>query len=339
MWERVFADESGGRPPSKSRDTHPIDPTPIDAVWLVSRIHKVPVDVGRRRLETFLFAQRVFPTLDSPDPLVSNALAAYGAFPSLLVTLERAGVTSAATMHAAVVRAAAISDIGDDQARTLTLQQFQASLGILDRIVRAGSLSKSDADGLVSRLAAIEYSKGSYAPRLAAWIQKDLLAKLPVVHERLARRAGGHAACGDGGRSRTKHPIVKSSGRAAGIASARRAAEATAPAPRPTSAGRPIVTGGPRARAVSKGRRRRARAGRHVDVHPLRGVPGRSAGPGGCRRQRRAAPRSWRDRRHGAARGVAAADRGAHEQGLARHGLAPRTRRGAGAPGVAASRR
>ncbi len=181
MWERVFADESGGRPPSKSRDTHAIDPTPIDAVWLVSRIHKVPVDVGRRRLETFLFAQRVFPTLDSPDPLVSNALAAYGAFPSLLATLERAGVTSAATMHAAVVRAAAMSDIGDDQARTLTLQQFQASLGILDRIVRAGSLSKSDADGLVSRLAAIEYSKGSYAPRLAAWIQKDLLVKLPVV--------------------------------------------------------------------------------------------------------------------------------------------------------------
>jgi hypothetical protein len=181
MWERVFADESGGRPPSKSRDTHPIDPTPIDAVWLLSRIHKVPVDVGRRRLETFLFAQRVFPTLSSPDPLVSSTLAAYGAFPSLLVTLERADVTSAATMHAAVARAAALSDIGDDQARTLTLQQFQASLGILDRIVRAGSLSKADADGLVSSLAAIEYSKGSYAPRIAAWIQKDLLVKLSSV--------------------------------------------------------------------------------------------------------------------------------------------------------------
>jgi len=179
LWERVFSDDAGAR--SQPRDSSGLDSAPIDAVWLLSRLHRVPVDVGRRRLETFLFAQRVFPNVASPDPLVSSALRAHGAFPSLMATLERAGVTSAETMSAAAARAKALSDIGDDQARTLALTQFQASLGILDRIIRSGSLSRADADGLVTRLAMVEQTKNGYGARIAAWIQKDLLSKLPEI--------------------------------------------------------------------------------------------------------------------------------------------------------------
>jgi hypothetical protein len=178
LWERVFSDDTSLQPVSHSREPSGLDPAPIDAAWLLSRIHRVPIDVGRRRLETFLFAQRVFPKVDSPDPLVTSALRAHGAFPSLMLTLERAGVTSAGTMRAAAARAQALNDIGDDQTRTLTLTEFQATLGILDRIIRSGSLSRADADGLVTRLAAVDHANRGYGARIAAWIQKDLLPKL-----------------------------------------------------------------------------------------------------------------------------------------------------------------
>ncbi len=180
LWERVFTDDAGGRLASPPRETA-LDPAPFDAAWLLSRMHRVPVDLGRRRLETFLFAQRVFPA-STADSLTVGTLRAYGTFPSLMLTLERAGVTSAGTMSAMAARAQALNDIGDDQTRALALSAFQASLGILDRIIRSGSLSRADADGLVGRLAMIDQSTRGYGSRIAGWIQKDLLAKLPEVN-------------------------------------------------------------------------------------------------------------------------------------------------------------
>ena len=179
VWERVFVDDASGRPLTRPREPSAFDPAPVDAAWLLSRLHRVPVDVGRRRLETFLFAQRVFPNAAATDPLIVGTLRAYGAFPSLMLTLERAGVTSTGTMSAMAARAQALTDIGDDQARTLALSEFQASLGILDRIIRSGSLSKTDADSLVARLAIVDHASRGYGARIAAWIQKDLLSKLP----------------------------------------------------------------------------------------------------------------------------------------------------------------
>ena len=181
LWERVFTDDTGGRLASAPREPATLDPTPVDAAWLLSRLHRVPVDLGRRRLETFLFAQRVFPTSAAADPLIVGTLRAYGAFPSLMLTLERAGVTSAGTMSAMAARAQSLNEIGDDQARTMALSAFQASLGILDRIIRSGTLSRTDADGLIGRLATIEPSPRGYSSRIAGWIQKDLLSKLPEV--------------------------------------------------------------------------------------------------------------------------------------------------------------
>ena len=55
----------GPRAAAPGRDSSDLDPTPIDAAWLLSRFHRVPIDVGRRRLDTFLFAQRVFPNVDA----------------------------------------------------------------------------------------------------------------------------------------------------------------------------------------------------------------------------------------------------------------------------------
>ena len=173
LWERVFAEDAKENN-APARDS---DAAPIDAPWLLSRIHRVPVDLGRRRLETFQFAQRVF--ADGSDPPVVPVLRAYATFPSLLMTMERMGVTSTASMIAVVTRAQGLNEIRDDHARTLALLEFQASFGILDRIVRAGSLSKSDADSLTGKLAAIDHAGRGYGARIAGWIQKDLLTRLP----------------------------------------------------------------------------------------------------------------------------------------------------------------
>ena len=114
----------------------------------------------------------------------------------------------------------------------------------------------------------------------------------PTVNERIARRARGHAACEGWRAFSPKRPDreVEWEGRRYRVNAPR--GEGTAAAPGPSS-GRAAHRCRRRCRARSslKRRRRRARAGRHVDVDPLRRVPGRSAGSGGRRRQRRAAPR------------------------------------------------
>ena len=183
VWERVFADGAGPRAPSPGRERSDLDATPVDAAWLLARIHRVPIDVGRRRLEAFQFAQRAFAKFDGADPLVTSALRAHGSFPALVATLERAGVTAPGTITAAAARAQGITDTGDEQTRTLALTFFQATIGIIDRIVRSGSLSSADADGLVTRLATVDHGPRGYGGRIAAWIQRDLLTALPAVND------------------------------------------------------------------------------------------------------------------------------------------------------------
>ena len=181
----------------------------------------------------------------------------------------------------------------------------------------------------VSRLSAIEYStaaamaRGSrrgyrkICCRSCRWFNGESLDALEDT-----------LLAGMAGVSPQPHPIASSSGKAVAIASMPHAPKRLRLRRVRHRQGGPSLQAALQTRAAAaEGRRRRARAGRHADVDPLRGVPRRSAGPGDGRRECRAAARAWRDRRHGAARRVAAADRRAHEQGLARHRIAPRPRR------------
>jgi hypothetical protein len=180
LWERVFVDDNGPETVTMPRTFSAAENAPIDAAWLTARIHDVPVDVGRRRLESFLFAQRVFREARGTDPMVATALRSHSVFPALMLTMERAGVNNAATMNAASARAHSLNAIGDDQRRRLAIMQFQATLGLIERSARAGSLSHADTDALITGLTQVQSSDRGYEGRLAAWIRKDLLPKCPA---------------------------------------------------------------------------------------------------------------------------------------------------------------
>jgi hypothetical protein len=179
FWERAF--DSSGLPSAPKELGSNADSSPIDAVWLVSRIHHVPVDVGHRRLEAFLFAQRMFPGPRDGDAMALVAVRAHMTFPALMLTLERAGVRSTVTMTAAVARAEALNNIGDEHRRRGAILQFQAMVGILERMARSGGLSHSDVEGTITSLAQIETSNKGYEGRLATWIKSTLVPRLGRV--------------------------------------------------------------------------------------------------------------------------------------------------------------
>jgi len=176
FWDRVFAD--GAPTNGAGTDAKEADANPVDAAWLVSRIHRASIDIGRRRLETFLFGQRIFPDARSGDAPMTIALRGHIAFPALMLTLERAGVRSATAMASAVARAETLNGIGDDQRRRSALLQFQSTLGILERMSRSGALSRAQTDAAITALVQIETSNHGYEGRIASWIKTALVPQL-----------------------------------------------------------------------------------------------------------------------------------------------------------------
>jgi hypothetical protein len=180
LWMRVFAHDARQKVAGSLKSQEADDSAPIDAPWLLSRIHRVPVDISRRRLETFLFAQRMFPTAE-PSASLLTALQSYVAFPALMLTLERAGIRSLDTMNAAAGRAEALTEIGDLDRRRTAMLQFQASLGIVERMQRRGSLKRDAAETLIGGLARVPSTTRGYEGKLAGWIRSALLPSLYAV--------------------------------------------------------------------------------------------------------------------------------------------------------------
>jgi hypothetical protein len=212
-WERVFG-EDGKAITSTVREVG-TDAAPVDAAWIASRIHRVPVDVGRRRLETLLFAQRVFRDVQGAEPAVMTALRSQLAFPALMLTLERAGVRSAQTMAAAGARAESLNQIGDDTRRRVAILEFQSTLGILERMTRAGSIPRAKAEQAIAELVRIEPSSKGYDGKIAVWLKKEFGSRpSPTISETpdpledavLAAMAGVSATAPDG-------PIIEWEGR------------------------------------------------------------------------------------------------------------------------------
>lgn len=190
LWERLFNDDGRGqisKGVQTGDDVGLNDTAPIDAGWLLARIHQRTLDIGRRRLQSVLFAQRMFPSA-RPTPQMMSAIAGYLAYPALMLTLERVGISDLDTLTSSVLRAEALGRIGDDRARRVALQQYQAGLGIMERVARARGLPSAKAAALVRSLAQVETSNRGYEGRLATWVQEDLLPALPPVEAETADR-------------------------------------------------------------------------------------------------------------------------------------------------------
>ena len=190
FWDAAFRYESEIEPTfmtfSAAEAQRSSDSTPIDAAWIVSRIHRGGFGTGRRRLEAVLFAQRNFtgPVAEAGQRV--TALRALSAFPALILTLERSGVTEPSMLAAAAERAESISEIADDQLRRSATLQFQGALAIVTSARRSESLTSEQSATLLTSLVAIDVTKG-YEARIARWLQDELLPALPPVSRDQAR--------------------------------------------------------------------------------------------------------------------------------------------------------
>ena len=177
LWDLVFkGDDKADYTFREAALPKNADATPLDAAWIASRIHRNSSAAGRRRLDTFLFAQRVFRKTEPGDvATLATALRGMLSFPSLMLALERAGVQSPAIYAGAAVRAHALNGIGDPEPRRVAVMQFQSALAIVERMVQTGGLAPDKASSLIALLTTIDLAAGEGSERLASWIVDRLV--------------------------------------------------------------------------------------------------------------------------------------------------------------------
>lgn len=183
FWDHVFRGDEGFEIPFEEvgkGDIGPDDGATADAAWLASRILRVPPTLARRRLDTFLFGQRVLAEATALDlDTAATALRGAEAFPALALALERIGIREPATYVAAARHAAGLTAMRPAMARHASLLAFQSAVGIVVRAAQHGGLKPDAAGSLVRSLCAVDVAGEGYAGRLALWIQRGLAPALP----------------------------------------------------------------------------------------------------------------------------------------------------------------
>jgi hypothetical protein len=182
LWERVFRDDANADVHFK--ETAAWEPgsrdAAVDAAWLARQIHLAPYPVARRRLDTWLFAQRVLGRQPAEPHVIASALRAFVSMPALMLTLERASVTDASTLLDAARHAHAVNRIGNDSLRHLSMTLFQAAVGMVERGTRSRALPPAAARALLDSLVAIPVDRGrGYDDRVALWIRTELFDAAP----------------------------------------------------------------------------------------------------------------------------------------------------------------
>jgi hypothetical protein len=174
LWERVFTGSSRAVPGAE-----------VTAPWLLRALAELPSKERQRRLETVLFAQRVFAgfaTARGADGPAAQwlALASYGSHSALMLTLERLGVTSPREFVNAV-RAAGVLTAGADKLHaSLRIAMFQGALALVTRLHEVESIDDRTARRLASSLIELPADDPTgLAERLLSWIENVLLPALP----------------------------------------------------------------------------------------------------------------------------------------------------------------
>jgi hypothetical protein len=184
LWERVFRADALNEVPFAEVSTPEINAVTatarVDAAWLAANILDVPYAVGRRRLDTLLFAQRVLGDERADEATAATALRGYESYPALMLSLERAGIADAAVCVAAARHAQRLGAIADVPRRRTAIAAFQAAAALVVRARLTGVLDVPRAQTLIHSLAALEVTpRDGYAGRFAAWFRDVFVRALP----------------------------------------------------------------------------------------------------------------------------------------------------------------
>jgi len=202
LWDRVFRADELNEVPFENVSGADVNVMSaalnVDAGWLADRILRVPYAVGRRRLDTLLFAQRVFgaqPASAYAD--VATTLRGYLSFPALMIALERSGVTNPDLFVGAAEHAARLNAIESVQLRKVSVAEFQSAVVLVERAHRSRSLGDSESSNLIRALCSLDvHPRSGYGPRFATWLRDVFLKALaarPIAEETvLAAIAGMH---------------------------------------------------------------------------------------------------------------------------------------------------
>jgi hypothetical protein len=216
IWERVFrADELTDVAFEKVSDAGILqepESRSVDAAWLATRILRAPYTLGRRRLDTLLFAQRVFGGQPPSDGArIATALRGYVAFPALMISLERSGMTAPDLFVRAAEHAAQLNAIDSLSLRRTSIAEFQSAVALIERARRTGALNELRAEALVSSLSLLEVSpRTAYHTGFSRWLRDQFIGSLtarPSAEETVLTAIAGVA------RSPEALPIVEWEGR------------------------------------------------------------------------------------------------------------------------------
>ncbi len=149
----------------------------VDAGFLLERISSKSGIAAVDRIDSFLFAQRVFNNAGPTSTQdLTVAIRGFQRFRMLHLSLERMGITSP-TIHAdAARRANTISDIGNADTAVLSTFQFQGALSLIERATWTHRISADIATELVKSLTTVPLDRdGSYGAGLAVWLSNALI--------------------------------------------------------------------------------------------------------------------------------------------------------------------
>lgn len=171
FWTAVLA----GADPSGQEDPHALaDGDGVDVGWLCEQVFKGDVSEQRGRYNLVLFASRTVRRV-TPDTARDAVVAvrAAGAYPALVLALERAKLDDIAAFASAARRAVRLSAIGDATRASRAHAQFQGALSLVTRAALRGGLPPTSLASVVSSLAGVELNKrGEYEGRLVRWLME-----------------------------------------------------------------------------------------------------------------------------------------------------------------------
>ena len=153
----------------------------LDAPWLADRILRVPYAIGRRRLDTLLFAQRVFHAISEPESAdVATALRGYLSFPALMIALERIGIADPHIYVRAAQHAARLNSIQPVSERRMAIAEFQSAVALIVRMNQVHAIAPARAVSLITSLTDLEISsRVPYGLVFVNWVREKFLVDLP----------------------------------------------------------------------------------------------------------------------------------------------------------------